>query len=297
MNVTGDTIDLLFKGFNTKYNEFHKAMRPSWDRVAMKMNSTGSEEVYGWLEDLPQIREWLGSRVITQFQTADYVIKNRKFEQTIRVAREDIEDDKIGLYDGRLRMMAHSAAMHPDELVFGLLNQGFTEPCYDGQNFFDVDHPYHDENDQVQSVANMQDGSGPAWFLLDTSRPIKPMVFQERIPYEPQSLDKDSDSHVFLSDEYLYGMRARVNVGFGLWQLAFGSKADLTEANYAAARASMQSRRYNQGRIMGLTPTLLVVPPVLEAAARELLISTRVDGSDNVWAASAELLVSPFLAA
>lgn len=213
------------------------------------------------------------------------------------MSREDIEDDKLGLYDARLRMMAHSAAMHPDELVFDLLNRGFDAPCYDGQSFFDTDHPYFDENDAEQSVSNMQAGDGPGWFLLDTSRPIKPMVFQERVPYTPPSLDTDKDSNVFLSDEFLYGMRARVNAGLGLWQLAFGSKAELTRANYAQARSAMQSRRYNGGWIMGLTPTFLVVPPVLEGAARELLVSARVDSTDNVWANSAELLVTPFLAA
>lgn len=79
MDVSGETIDLLFEGFNTKYNEFHQGVTTSWDKVAMKVMSTGSEEVYGWLEDLPQIREWLGSRVNKQFRTADYVLKNRKF--------------------------------------------------------------------------------------------------------------------------------------------------------------------------------------------------------------------------
>lgn len=235
--------------------------------------------------------------MIKQFRTADYVIKNRKFEQTIRVSREDIEDDKLGLYEGRLRMMAHSAAMHPDELVYELLNKGFEATGYDGQPFFDTDHIYFDENDVEQSVSNMQAGTGPGWFLLDTARPIKPMVFQERIPYTPQNLNSDSESHVFLRDEYLYGMRARVNAGFGLWQLAFGSKANLSETNYAAARASMQARRYNGGRIMGLTPTLLVVPPALESEARALLVAEHnAAGATNVWAGSAELLVTPFLA-
>ncbi|MEM6372557.1 MAG: Mu-like prophage major head subunit gpT family protein [Pseudomonadota bacterium] len=118
------------------------------------------------------------------------------------------------------------------------------------------------------------------------------------MPDTLQSLDTDKDSNVFLSDEYLYGMRARVNAGFGLWQLAFGSKAQLTIANYAAARAPMQARRYNGGRIMGLAQTLLVVPPSLESAARRVLIAPRnAAGATNVWADSAELLVTPFLAA
>jgi len=143
----------------------------------------------------------------------------------------------------------------------------------------------------------MQAGAELPWFLLDTSRPVKPMVFQERLPYEMQRRDCVSDSTVFDLDVYRYGIRARVNAGFGLWQLAFGCKAALNADNYALARAAMQTMRYDGGRIMVLSPTVLVVPPSLESAARKLLKSARIDGSDNEWAESADLLVVPYLAA
>jgi len=97
MDVTGDTIDLLFKGFNAKFNAFHQQVKTGWMDVAMKTSSEGSEEVYGWLSGLPQIREWLGSRVVSQMSTSGYVLKNKLFESTIRVPRTDIEDDKLGL--------------------------------------------------------------------------------------------------------------------------------------------------------------------------------------------------------
>ena len=181
-------------------------------------------------------------------------------------------------------------------MVFDLLKQGFTTPGYDGQNFFDTDHPVLDANDQEVSVSNMQAGAGEPWFLLDTSRPIKPLVFQERIPYTPQSLMRDTDEHVLMRDEYLFGIRARMNAGFALWQLAFGSRDTLTPANYADARARMQSMRYDGGRIMGVMPTLVVVSPNNESTARQILKSARINGSDNEWAESAELLVSPYLA-
>ena len=188
--------------------------------------------------------------------------------------------------------MAHSAAQHPDELVFSLLSKG-----YDGQNFFDTEHVYVNDLGVEVGVSNMQAGAELPWFLLDTSRPVKPMVFQERLPYEMQRRDGANDSTVFDPDEYRFGIRARANAGFGLWQLAHGSKALLNADNYATARASMQVMRYDGGRIMGLSPTVLVVPPGLESAARKLLKSTRIDGSDNEWAESAELLVVPYLAA
>ena len=99
-------------------------------------------------------------------------------------------------------------------------------------------------------------------------------------------------------NDFVYGVRARVNAGYGLWQLAFGSKASLNAANYAAARAAMMNFRSDQGRILGVTPTVLVVPPALESDALGLLNADIGPGgaSSNVWKGTAELIVTPFAA-
>lgn len=133
--------------------------------------------------------------------------------------REDIADDRLGVFKPMFAEMGQSARRHPDELIFDLLKSGFTTACFDGQNFFDADHPISDDAGNVASVSNVQDGVGPSWFLLDTSRAVRPIIWQEREKYEFQQLVRDDEERVFLNDEYLYGVRARVNAGFGQWQL------------------------------------------------------------------------------
>ncbi|WP_299910044.1 Mu-like prophage major head subunit gpT family protein [uncultured Paracoccus sp.] len=87
-----------------------------------------------------------------------------------------------------------------------------------------------------------------------------------------------------------------MNAAYGLWQFAFGSKQPLTAENYEAARVAMQAMRYDGGRIMGVVPNMLVVPPAHEAAARELLTADELTGGGtNVWRGSADLLVTPYL--
>ena len=177
----------------------------------------------------------------------------------------------------------------------GLLVGGFGTACFDGQNFFDTDHPIADKNGDVGLVSNMQAGAGDAWFLLDTSRGVRPLIWQEREAYDFQGIVSPNDEHVFLNDEYLYGVRARVNAGYGLWQLAYGSKDDLNAANYAAARAAMMDFRSDGGRILGVNPTTLVVPPSLEDAGLSLLnTETNDGGGSNPWKGTAELIVTPF---
>lgn len=225
-----------------------------------------------------------------------FTIKNRKFESTIEISRDDIADDRLGIFKPALSEMGQAAKRHPDELIFDLLAKGFTSPCYDGQNFFDTDHPIKDEDGNETTVANTDGGTGPGWFLLDTSRGVSPMIWQEREGYEFQQLTRNEDEHVFLHDKYLYGLRARVNAGFGLWQLAWGSKQPLNSTNYAVARAAMMGFTADGGRKLGIVPSVLVVPPSLEEDALHLVnIETRDGGGSNPWKGTAKVIVTPYL--
>jgi phage major head subunit gpT-like protein len=296
MIINAQTLSILFTGFKTKFNNAFEGEPVIYPKIAMEVSSLGREETYGWLGLFPVLREWLGDRILGNLGAHSYTIKNRKFELTISVPRDDIADDRFGVFAPIIAEMGRAAKVHPDELLFALLGSGFTTVCYDGQFFFDTDHPVADANGAPISASNYQAGAGSAWYLFDGSRAVKPLVFQKREGYEFQGLDRPTDENVFMRDNYLYGLCARVNAGFGLWQLAYASKATLDATNYAAARAAMMSRRGDNGRLLGVRPTHLIVPPSLEAAGRTLLKAQNdAAGAGNIWYDTAELIVSPYL--
>lgn len=71
----------------------------------------------------------------------------------------------------------------------------------------------------------LQGSSANYWFLLDTKRPIRAVILQQRsdVPVEFTAMEASSGSEAaFMRDRYYYGVRGRYNVGFGLWQTAFG---------------------------------------------------------------------------
>ena len=306
MIINAAALDLAFKGFKAVYTAAYDKAPIAWDRIAMTIPSSARDETDGWLGQFPQLREWVsGERELKALEAFGFSIVNKRFESTVSIKRTDFADDRLGVFKPMFAEMGHTARQHPDELIFGLVAAGFTTLCYDGQNFFDVDHPVPDPAGPVEVggrnfrlVSNMQAGAGPAWFLFDTSRAVRSIIWQERENYEFQTVNAHSDTRVFMTDEYLYGIRARANAGFGLWQLAFGSKAALTAANYAAARASMATIKGDKGRILGIRPTVLVVPPALEEAALTLLnTDTNDGGGSNPWKGTAQVIVSPWLAA
>ncbi|WP_413221536.1 Mu-like prophage major head subunit gpT family protein [Tritonibacter mobilis] len=296
MLINAQTLDLAFRGFKTVYSDAFDAAPSHKGEVAMTVASSSRDETYGWLGQFPQLREWIGPRVISNLAAHGFTIKNRKFESTVSISRDDFSDDKLGLFKPTFSEMGYLARHHPEELVFGLLASGFTSPCFDGQNFFDADHPQIDREQNTISVSNFQDGAETPWFLLDTSRAVKPLIWQERENYEFTAMINSANPHVFINDEYIFGVRARVNAGFGLWQLGFGSKATLNAANYGAARSAMMNFRADGGRILGIQPTTLVVPPSLESDALKLLNSEfGAGGETNQWKGTAKLIVTPFL--
>src|ERR1700722_3984230 len=61
------------------------------------------------------------------------------------------------------------------------------------------------------------------WALLDTSRPLRPIILLERsdVPIEFTTRFNPDDPSVYENDTYKMGLRGRYAVGYGLWQTAF----------------------------------------------------------------------------
>lgn len=121
-----------------------------------------------------------------------------------------------------------------------------------------------------------------AWYLLDTSRSLKPLIYQERMKPSFTSMTKEDDEQVFMADEYRYGVRSRCNVGFGFWQLAAMSTEELNTANFEKVYDAMRNQKADGGRPLDIRPNLLVVPTTLRSKAKEVVgVQRLANGADN----------------
>lgn len=114
---------------------------PLYQRFTQIERSTSRQTIYGFMDAIGGLREWIGDRKVTNFSAYDFAIKNRHFERTVRVNRDDLEDDQFGFYGNIAANLGDAAGRHPDSLVTSLVANGFTNLCADGAAFFSTAHP------------------------------------------------------------------------------------------------------------------------------------------------------------
>ncbi|MDO5623792.1 MAG: Mu-like prophage major head subunit gpT family protein [Pseudomonadota bacterium] len=279
MLINNANLKTLYIAFNAAFKAGLGQAASQYSQIATTVPSTTAAEEYGWLGQLPGLREWLGDRVVHAIGNHGYTIRNKPFELTVGVPRTAIEDDNYGVYTPLMTEMGRAVEAHPDQLVFGLLKDGRTALCYDGQPFFSAAHPVLNDKGKVVNVSNVSDvgGSGPSWYLLETRRALKPLIFQARKAPQFVSMVGETDENVFNRSQYVYGVDCRRNAGFGFWQLAHASNKPLTAANLKDAITAMETQTGDHGRPLGISPNLLVVPKALRFTAQKLLNNELVE--------------------
>lgn len=300
MLINKASLQAVFVSLKTTFNKAFTSAPSSWQKIAMKVPSTASQNDYGWLANFPKMRRWIDEKAVKSLQAYSYPIKNDDWEATVEVDRNDIEDDQLGIYAPQAQMAGWSAAQLPDDIVYEAVNAGMTAECYDKKPFFATDHKmgrntfsnkgtkalscatlaaaqasygaartvmkrFADEEGRALNITpnvllvgpaledtaralvtvdRLEDGkpnpykgtaevvvdaritSDTAWFLLDTTKPVKPFIYQERkAPVFVSQTNPEADD-VFTRKKYKFGAEARAAGGYGFWQLAYGSTGE-----------------------------------------------------------------------
>lgn len=91
------------------------------------------------LTDAPGMREFVDERVPGTISDVLYQVTHRKWEATLNVKREDIEDDNLGYIPAAVRKMTVKSKKHYTRLATAALDAGFTAKMSDGKAFFHAD--------------------------------------------------------------------------------------------------------------------------------------------------------------
>ncbi|NNN24379.1 Mu-like prophage major head subunit gpT family protein [Pseudomonas nitroreducens] len=153
MLVNKESIRAAFVALKTLFNNAFQAAPSSWEKIAMKVPSSTGSNLYAWLSAFPRMRRWVGEKHVKNLKAFTYQVENEDWEATVEVDRNHIKDDQLGIYAPQAQMAGFSAKQLPDEIVYELVNGAFDNKCYDGQYFFDTDHPVAGESVSNRSTA------------------------------------------------------------------------------------------------------------------------------------------------
>lgn len=140
------------RGLTAKFDSGVEMAAPFYPEVCTVMPSSGKDEQYAMLGSMPGVREWLGDRIFNSLRASHFTLANRKWENSLGIEKDDIDDDRLNLYGPVLQELGMEAAHHPDELLFEAIMAGESQACFDGQFFFDTDHSWGDSGSQSNDL-------------------------------------------------------------------------------------------------------------------------------------------------
>lgn len=278
--VTQAQVEALRVGFNSRFNAGLAAASPIAMAFATPVSSSTKLETYGWLGALPIFRKWVGEKRIKVVEEMAYSLQNDPYEATSGVHKHQIADDNLGIIPQSMSRWGQDAALWPDRLLFDALAAGHQRPCYDGQNFFDSDHPTYQEDGSTFSNIDNTGGSEP-WYLLDLSKMILPLIWQLREAPHFWMITDPYDSEVAKTGVFGMYAEARGAAGYTFPYLAYRSTAPLNAENYEKARDAMAAYKNHVGDPLEITPTHIVVGVSNRQAAIDLFDKPNLAGGES----------------
>lgn len=287
--ITPAYMEQVSKGFKKLFNNALKDSKEEHKKIATEVIANTMVVNYNWIADLPTMREWVGDRVLKELEAFDYSVKKKNWESSIKVDRDVITYDSLGVIKPKILSLVEEVERHYARMLFALLESNGV--CYDGQNFFSATHAINSVNfsnlgnsalsensfmatrNEMARIVNAEgepmDVEGNLlvvppeleataykilksktkangednicynladvyvsrrlsdkndWYLLDTTKAIKPLILQVNKKVEFTALDKPESENNFMRREFRYGIDSEDNVGYGLWQLAYKHK-------------------------------------------------------------------------
>ncbi|MEO6217755.1 MAG: Mu-like prophage major head subunit gpT family protein [Sphingomonas sp.] len=280
MLITNAALQALRTSFNAKFKEGRTKAKPKLGVLATPVTSTTAIETFGFLSEMPAFRKWVGDKRIKSISERAYQLINEDYEASVGIKRKSIQDDNLGLYPSMFEGWGMEAELWPDRLLTAALIAGISTPCFDNQNFFDASHPNFDEAGTTYSNNNAA-GTVQPWYLLDLSKPLKPLIMQKREEPHFWMTINPEDSVVAETGKFGAWGEARGAAGYSMPFLAYRSTATLNAANYVAARDAMAAYVDDVGDPRGIVADTCVFGVSNRAASDDLFGKQNLAGGES----------------
>lgn len=159
MELTPASVNAFFQRLDFSFQQAFQKVPTYWSMVASEFPSDTEQNLYPFLSMIPGLREWLGPRTINNVAARAFAVPNKHWEATYGMDLNKFKDDTYGFYSQMQPMIAVQVAEWRDRRLAQKIELGTTEVCWDGQFFFDTDHPVDPDNSGAGTQSNKLVGS------------------------------------------------------------------------------------------------------------------------------------------
>lgn len=211
LTITPSVLDATYTGFNLRFQQGFKRTTPWWDQVSTLVPSATGSETYAWLKEIPGFREWVGERNVHELVSRGQVLANKDFELTVKVPRNAVEDEQLGIFSANFEMMGMAAAKWPDRVLAAAIKAGTTALAFDGQPFFHASHPIDMDNPAKGTYSNVKTsfaltpenyGTARAEFRARVNDAGEPMSLRPSLLVVPPQLE-DMANRILTNDRLI----------------------------------------------------------------------------------------------
>lgn len=147
MDINRTNMQALFTAYNMVFRDAFAAQVDNvYTQFTMPIKAGTSQIDLPMIEQISGMRTWTGPREIKNLSSKKLSIVARKFEDTISVKRDDVEDDQYGLYNAVFQTLAVNAANMPGDIVSEMLANAANAKWLDGAAFFGTTRKYGDKS-------------------------------------------------------------------------------------------------------------------------------------------------------
>lgn len=154
MLINQSNLSALFIAFNKQFAQAYMGEpQPVLEAIGSRIASGTRDQRYPFVQAISgAMRQWTGERQVLNVVVDGFVVTNAKWENTLSILRDDIEDDQYGVYtDMLIPNLARHAKLLPDQQIISSIEANAT--CFDGRTFFATNH-YTDPQAQTGSQSN-----------------------------------------------------------------------------------------------------------------------------------------------
>lgn len=137
-------IEAAYVGYHKTFHDRLKVAESIARRFATVVQTDNLLDVQVWLSQNPKMRRWQGDKVLHKYRGEAKNVRTFLHEASVQVPKQDLINDRLGMYRPRIAGMADAYGWALDDLFCGYLAAGVAGTAlgttYDGQNLIDTDH-------------------------------------------------------------------------------------------------------------------------------------------------------------